>query len=110
MRPAQGVRAMGSNTKILDDLGQSADEVAAGLRARGINGVRNTVRILNPIVRYVSSLITDAYGVDLIQRERLRIEFASRQVCEVALPAAVLEFLDRFHEGCYPELEMPTRS
>ena len=98
------------NGEMLDDLGRTSDEVASTLRSRGIVGVRNTVRILNPIVRDVYSLIPNAYSIDLIQYNQLRIEFASRDHSEVKVPAAVLEFLARFNEGYYPDLEMPTRS
>jgi hypothetical protein len=37
----------------LDRMGGTADEVAATLRVKGVQGVRNTVRLLNPVVRYV---------------------------------------------------------
>ena len=79
---------------MFEELGQTPDEIAASLRTRGIDGVRNAVRFLNPIVRYASSLIPDVYGIDLILVDRLRIEFASKRVREVEVPAAVLEFLD----------------
>ena len=93
---------------MLDELGCTPDEVAESLRARHIRGVRNTVRILNPIVRYVLTRTADTASVDLIKGDRLRIEFASGRVSEFAVPDAVLQFLDRFHRGEYPDLEMPT--
>lgn len=92
---------------MLDVLGRTPDEVAAALRARGINGVRNTARFLNPIVRYAHSVTTNVYGIDLTQGDRLRIIFANRDVAEVPVPQPVLEFLDLFHRGHYPDLEMP---
>lgn len=92
---------------MLDALGRTPDEIADSLRARGIKGVRNTARFLNPIVRYVYSVTTDVYGIDLIQADRLRIVFANKQVTEVPVPEAVLAFLDLFHRGQYPDLEMP---
>ena len=92
---------------MFDELGQTPDEVADALRASGIKGVRNTVRFLNPIVRYAHSRIADAHGIDLIQGDKLRIEFANSEVTEVTVPGPVLRFLDRFHEGHYPDLEMP---
>jgi hypothetical protein len=69
--------------------------------------VRNTVRFLNPIVRYAHGKLKNAYGIDLIQGDKLRIEFANSEVTEVAVPGPVLRFLERFHEGHYPDLEMP---
>jgi hypothetical protein len=92
---------------MLDELGRTPDEVADALRARGINGVRNTVRILNPIVRYVAAQNPDARAIDLILVDRLRIVFASGVVIEVPVPEAVLEFLAMFHRGAFPDLEMP---
>ena len=92
---------------MLDELGSTAQEVADALRARGIKGVRNTVRFLNPIVRYTHTRVTDVYGIDLIQGDRLRIVFANGQVTEVGVPESVLRFLDAFHRGDYPDLEMP---
>lgn len=92
---------------MFDGLGKTPDEVAASLRAGGIKGVRNTVRILNPIVRYVTSQNPDAQAVDLILVDRLRIVFASGESTEVPVPEAVLQFLEMFHRGEYPDLEMP---
>jgi hypothetical protein len=93
---------------MLDELGRTPDDVADALRARGITGVRNTVRILNPIVRYVASQTPDAQAIDLILGDRLRTVFASGVVTEEAVPEAVLHFLAMFHRGAYPDLEMPT--
>ncbi len=94
---------------MLDELGNTPDEVADALRAHGITGVRNTVRFLNPIVRYVHSKLSDVYGIDIIQGDKLRIVFANCGEREVAVPGPVLRFLDGFHQGRYPDLEMPTR-
>ena len=91
---------------MLDALGRTPDEVADALRAHGITGVRNTVRILNPIVRYVTTHTPDVRAIDLILGDRLRTVFASGEVTEVAVPEAVLQFLDLFHRGAYPDLEM----
>ena len=93
---------------MLEALGSTPDEVADALRARGIKGVRNTVRFLNPVVRYAHSCLADVYGIDLIQGDRLRIVFANGSVTEEAVPEAVLRFLDAFHRGQYPDLELPT--
>jgi hypothetical protein len=94
-------------TIMLDDLGKTPDAIAASLRQRGIKGIRNTVRFLNPIVRYAYSVAPGAYGIDLIQGDHLRIEFAGGERIEVPVPQAVLDFLDLFHRGKYPDLEMP---
>jgi hypothetical protein len=93
---------------MFDELGSTPDAVAVALRARGIKGVRNTVRFLNPIVRFAHTKVSDAYGIDLIQRDKLRIEFAKGEVAEITVPGPVLRFLDGFHQGRYPDLEMPS--
>ena len=92
---------------MLDELGSTPDEVADALRAFRIQGVRNTVRFLNPIVRFVHGKLKGVYTIDLIQGDKLRIEFANSVVTEVAVPGPVLRFLERFHQGQYPDLEMP---
>jgi hypothetical protein len=94
---------------MLELLGQTADEVAATLRARGIQGVRNTVRFLNPVVRFAHSLLTDARGIDLIQGTEMRMVFADGREVSAEVPPAVLQFLEAFHRGDYPDLELPPR-
>jgi hypothetical protein len=92
---------------MLDGLGNTPDEVATFLRNREIKGIRNTTRLLNPIVRYAHTVMTEAQSIDIIQGAKLRIIFGSGQTTEVSVPQAVQEFLTLFHEGRYPELEMP---
>ncbi len=95
---------------MLDDLGCTPDAVASSLREAGIRGVPNTVRFLNPVVRYARRCLPDAQSIDLIQGNVLRIVFANGSVSDVAVPEAVLRFLDDFHRGRYPDLELPTGS
>jgi hypothetical protein len=59
-------------------------------------------------VRYASTRVTGAYGIDLIKEDRLRIVFADGRETEIVVPEAVLRFLGDFHRGQYPELEMPS--
>jgi hypothetical protein len=93
--------------RMLQDLGNTADDVAAVLKAQKIQGVRNTVRMLNPIVRYVGSLVSGARDMDLIEAGTLRITFLNGSVERVTLPEAIREFLDAFNTKAYPELELP---
>jgi hypothetical protein len=95
---------------MLEDLGSSPTHVADALRARRIVGVRNTVRTLNPIVRYVQSMLGNVYSIDVIRGIVMRIEFADRTVQEVAVPEAVQQFLAAFNRGDYPDLELFTGS
>ena len=93
--------------RILKELGSSADEVATALQAKGVKGVRNTARFLNPIVRYVQGQVkVDALGLDVIKGDILRFFFHHQKKEEVSLPQAIMQFLDAFNRGKYPELEM----
>jgi hypothetical protein len=92
---------------MLNQLGQTADEVAAFLRSRNIQGVRNTVRFLNPVVRYVQGQVADARTIDVMTGDSLRILFLDGRKQEVSLPPAVKDFLDAFNRGAFPDLEMP---
>lgn len=94
---------------ILAALGATADEVAASMKAQSIQGVRNTARFLNPVVRYVhAQLRMDEYRLDLTQPNTLRLTLPDGAQVKAPLPLAVKQFLDAFHRGAYPELELPT--
>jgi hypothetical protein len=94
--------------KVLKELGATPEEVAAALRASGIRGVRNTVRFLNPIVRFAKwRLRFDVYDMDVIQPDVFRIKYRDGREKEVPLSPAVREFLNDFHRGVYPELILP---
>ena len=59
-------------SRMLTDLGSSADEIAATLGGDKIQGVRNTVRFLNPIVRYCQRhLMVDNYAQQMSDRNRV---------------------------------------
>ena len=75
---------------MLEELGNTAAEVADVLRAKGIQGVRNTVRFLNPICRYAQTQVANTQGIDLIKVDRLRIVFANGHVTETEVPGPVL--------------------
>jgi hypothetical protein len=92
--------------RLLQDLGNTADDVAAVLKAQKIQGIRNTVRMLNPIVRYVGGLVPDTRDMDLIETGTLRMTFRNGVIERVTLPEAVQEFLDAFNASAYPELEL----
>jgi hypothetical protein len=96
-------------TRILSEMGKAADDIANTLRTAGIQGVRNTVRFLNPIVRYCQSLLLlDIYSLDIMQTGVLRIQMPDKVTQEFALPVPVTEFLHDFDNGAYPDLELPT--
>jgi len=95
--------------KLLEELGGTTDEVSTNLHANGIQGVRNAVRFLNPIVRYLQLRLRLDASADVMQRGKVRLRFGDGSKEEVSLPGPVQQFLDAFNRGVYPELEMPQR-
>jgi hypothetical protein len=94
--------------KILNSLGTCAEDVAISLGEKGIQGVRHTVRILNPVIRYVQGeLQADLLGMDLIRPGTLRIHNGKQD--EVPLPPPVVDFLAAFNQGMFPDLEQPVK-
>src|SRR5437667_12882312 len=94
-------------SRILASMGDSSDKVAAAVEAKAIQGVRNTVRMLNPIVRYVESvLLLSSRGMDLTERDTLRFTTLDGTFAAVPLPQAVKDFLEAFDAGTYPQLEL----
>ena len=92
---------------VLQGLGNSADEVATALKVAGTRGVRNTVRLLNPIVRFVEAQVRDTWNLNIISGDTLSMNFRSGGKGKVALPEAVKQFLHAFNHGAYAELELP---
>ena len=91
---------------MLEALGKTADEVASALRTEGIQGVANTVRQLNPVVRYVHRQQKDAQTVYLIG-DLLTIHYSDGREQKRSIPPAVREFLEAFNRGQYPDLHLP---
>jgi hypothetical protein len=91
---------------MLEALGKTADEVASALRAEGIQGVANTVRQLNPVVRYVHGQLKDAQTVYLIG-DLLTVHFNDGREQKKSIPPAIREFLEAFNKGQYPDLHLP---
>jgi hypothetical protein len=93
--------------RLLADLDKTADDVASIIRADGIHGVRNTVRFLNPIVRYAQRLLrVDDYTLDVMQPGIIRMTLPDGATAEAHLPQGAQDFLEAFHRGQYPDLEM----
>jgi hypothetical protein len=95
---------------VLAQLGNSADQVAHSLKTRGIQGVRHTVRFLNPVVRYLKAELAESTSMDVIKRDQLSIALPDGRKLDVPLPPAVRAFLDAFDQRTYPELELPLDS
>jgi hypothetical protein len=89
----------------LEGLGPTAEAVAESLRQRGIRGVPRTVRSLNPLVRYLNTMLPGAFlSLDVIQGDRLTTTGTDWREEEIPLPTAVQEFLAAFDAGDYPDL------
>jgi hypothetical protein len=90
---------------LLQQMGTTADEVAALLFAEGVQGLRDSSSFLNPIVRYLNRNLDIGGWLEVGAGGRiLRLQLRGR-VYETALPEPVQEFLERFHQGQYPQLE-----
>jgi len=99
----EGLMDQGKMAKLLEELGTTPGEVAASLKANGVQGVRNAVRFLNPIVRHVQGRArVDAWSLDLMQRDKLRLTFVGGRKEETLITEAVRLFLDAFNRGEYP--------
>ena len=96
---------------ILLGLGTTPDQVAATLRANGVQGVRNTIRHLNPIVRFVErQLVLDDYQLCLEsngQETKVRLRLRNGQTEHAIINGPVKSFLGAFNAGAFPELELP---
>jgi hypothetical protein len=104
----ENVRPSPELVEMLQEFGGTAEEVAAALKAKGIQGVRNAARFLNPIVRYAQGRVkVDALGLDVMKGDTLRLIFHDGRKEEAPLPPAARQFLDAFNRGKYPELELP---
>jgi hypothetical protein len=98
---------------ILLGLGTTPDEVAATLRRSSIQGVRNTIRHLNPVVRYVErQLALDDNQLCLEPRNshsemKLRLALPDGKIKETTITESVTHFLEAFDAGAFPDLELP---
>ncbi len=91
---------------LLQSLGNTADEVAAALRAKGVRGSLNTIRQLNPIARFVQTELGVPCDIRVVD-SKLTIRFPDGRHHDVVLPQPVKDFLDAFNQGRYPELVLP---
>jgi hypothetical protein len=96
----------GPAAAMFQQLGDTPEQVASALKNKGIQGVRNTVRMLNPIVRYAQTQVAESLDMDVIKGDMLRMTFHDGRMEEIPIPPAVIEFLDAFNRGAYPDLEM----
>ena len=60
----------------------------------------------SPCAYLQGQLKVDALGLDVMKGDILRLIFHAKRKEEISLPQAVMQFLDAFNQGNYPELEM----
>jgi hypothetical protein len=89
---------------MFDSLGTTADEIAKTLKTLRISGVRNTARFLNPIVRFAKTK-TSALDLDIVTGHTLRLYHQDGRRENIALPLPIVQFLNAFDHGAFPELE-----
>ena len=90
----------------LNGMGGTPDGVAATLRTAGVRGQRNSPSFLNPIVRYLNRTL-DIGGTLEIGADGTTIHLLlGGKMTETPLPLPVQVFLDGFHRGLYPDLEV----
>jgi hypothetical protein len=99
--------------QLLLRLDADAHAVATTLRAAGIKGTRNTIRNLNPVVRFVQlQLRVDNYNLEVLNGNGgtdyvLHVLWSDGTEGSIAFPRPVKEFLDAFNSGAFPDLELP---
>src|SRR5690348_14624923 len=92
---------------VLESLGKSPDAIAAALKAHGIQGIRNTSRLLNPICRFIEATFSlSPLSVEIHDRDTVRIALPDGRKIEWLLPEPIKSFLDSFNQGAYPALEV----
>lgn len=100
-------------TRIFAAMGQTADQVAETLRAHGCRGY-HCGNSPCPVFRYVYRKFDD--GQLVLQYDIYSQALKPSKLClypadgerrvEMPLPAAIAEFLARFDDGLYPDLDL----
>lgn len=92
-------------TDVLAEMGTTTDEVAAALRTSRVRGIRGQRSFLNPVVRYLNrhldiggllEVTSCSTMIDLVRQGKAR---------RLDLPSAIRDFLMRYDQGLYPDLE-----
>jgi hypothetical protein len=92
---------------LLENLGSSPGDVASTLRQHDVKGVRNTVRFLNPIVRFIRTQPNlGAADCDVILGNILRVRLPGGSEEHITVPRPIVDFLKLFNNGGYPDLEL----
>jgi hypothetical protein len=91
---------------LLAGLGATADEINAALRADGVRARRGSTSFDNPIVRYLYRHLDIGGRVDIPLGSSVLTIAREGTWLSVPVPEVVRDFLGRFHDGHYPQLEL----
>jgi hypothetical protein len=92
---------------MLDGMGSTPDQVAGTLRQARVQGMRDSPSFMNPVVRYLNRSLNIGGRLEVgTGGTVLRLQLGGK-VREAPLPLSVQAFLDGFHRGLYPDLELP---
>ena len=91
----------------LNSLGTTSEEVAQSLRRAGIKGVRVSTCAC-PILKAIYDALPDYWpGLKIYGKPpSYHASLGDSQICDPALPAAVIAFISDFDLGKYPDLEL----
>src|SRR5687768_6617211 len=92
--------------QVLEGMGSTPDQVAAALRAARVQGLRDSTSFRNPVVRYLNRNLSIGGRLEVGAGGAVLRRFFEGKVAEVPLPLPVQVFLDAFHQGLYPDLEL----
>jgi hypothetical protein len=91
--------------RVLDLMGSSPDRIAATLLGATVQRLRDNTSSMNPIVRYLNQNLDLEGRLEEGADGTMLLVFCEGGVYEVKLPDPVRTFLQRFHQGLYPDLE-----
>lgn len=92
--------------RVLETMGATAAEVATTLRAERVQGMRDSSSFMNPVVRHLNRTLNIGGRLEVGAGGTTLRLFLDGKVKQVTLPGAVQEFLEGFHRGLYPDLEL----
>src|SRR5262245_52409739 len=91
---------------LLASLGAMAGEINARLRAEGVRARRLSTSFENPIVRYIYRHLDIGGRLDIPLGNSVLTIAREGTWLSITLPDPVHDFLDRFQDGYYPQLEL----
>jgi hypothetical protein len=94
---------------LLRTLGATADDVAAVLQTAGVRARRFATSFDNPVNRYVNRTLDIGGRLEIPLGAANMVVIRDGTWLAVRLPDPIPDFLDRFHRGDYPALEIPCR-